>query len=133
MAVVSRDMTKVTGGVIHQTACYFGPVKEPVLRHRRALRVACHALAFTDGCVAIPNPLDCYVHHAQAFNAYTLGLEIEGPPPATLRGQFARAADARLVADAPEMIALLSAAESELDDDSPVRIAIKAMLDRHGA
>lgn len=32
-----------------------------------------------------------------------LGLDIEGPPEAMNRGQFARAADARLIAASPEM------------------------------
>ena len=48
-----------------------------------------------------------------------LGWDVEGPPEATLRGQFARAADAKLAAAAPELLeALLGLratwAESEL-------------------
>lgn len=42
-----------------------------------------------------------------------LGWDIEGPPEATNRGQFARAADARLIAAAPD---LLEACEAMLED-----------------
>ena len=36
-----------------------------------------------------------------------LGLEVDGPPEPQLRGRFARAADAHLVAAAPELLAAL--------------------------
>jgi hypothetical protein len=36
-----------------------------------------------------------------------LGWEIIGPPEPQLRGQFARAADARLIAAAPDLLAAL--------------------------
>ena len=38
-----------------------------------------------------------------------LGLEVDGPPEPQLRGRFARAADAHLVAAAPELLAALEA------------------------
>jgi hypothetical protein len=79
--VVERDPKAVTGIVVHQSACIFGPKSNPEARHRRALNVACHALAFTDGVVALPNPLPWYVWHANKLNACSLGLEIEGHYP----------------------------------------------------
>ena len=36
-----------------------------------------------------------------------LGWEIDGPPEPMLRGQFAKAADAHLIAASPEMLAAL--------------------------
>ncbi len=77
--VVQRDPKKVTGVTIHQTACIFGPLKDPIARHRRALGVACHALSFgIDRTVVLANPLRSYVWHGNGFNAYELGLEVEG-------------------------------------------------------
>lgn len=42
-----------------------------------------------------------------------LGLEVEGPPEATNRGQFARSADALLIAAAPQLYEALAAVEWE--------------------
>lgn len=77
--VVLRDPKKITGVTIHQTACVFGPLNDLVVRHRRALGVACHALAFgRDRTVVLANPLRSYVYHGNGFNPDDLGLEIEG-------------------------------------------------------
>lgn len=76
-SVVVRDPKTVDSITIHQTACTFGKGKYPT-RHHRAIEVACHALAFRDGVVALPNPLPWYVYHGNGFNARSLGLEIEG-------------------------------------------------------
>jgi hypothetical protein len=73
-----RPWGRITGVVVHQTACVFGPLAEPEKRYRRALKVACHALAFRDRVVALPNPMQYYVHHANALSDTTLGLEVEG-------------------------------------------------------
>ncbi len=45
-----------------------------------------------------------------------LGLEVDGPPE-PLRGRFARAADAHLVAAAPELLAALEQALAVIDSD----------------
>lgn len=85
--VVVRDPTKVTGIVVHQTACEFGVSKrqieeaggDPVLaKHRRALNIAAHVTAFMTGKAVYANQLPWYVYHGNGFNAYTYGLEIEG-------------------------------------------------------
>lgn len=76
--VVKRHPQNVTGITVHQTACVFGPMDNPEKRHARALNVACHALAFRDSVIALPNPILWYVHHGNQLNATTLGLEIEG-------------------------------------------------------
>lgn len=52
-----------------------------------------------------------------------LGWDIVGPPEPSMRGQFARAADARLVAAAPELLAackaLLAAGPCDACYDDP--------------
>ena len=45
-----------------------------------------------------------------------LGLEVDGPPESHLRGRFARAADAHLVAAAPELLAALTYCEAVMDE-----------------
>ena len=45
-----------------------------------------------------------------------LGLEVDGPPE-PMRGRFARAADAHLVAAAPELLAALEQALAVIDSD----------------
>lgn len=75
--VVMRDPSKIDGIVLHQTACVFGKREDQPTRYHRALGVACHALAFDDGVVALPNPLRSYVQHGNGFNDRSLGLEVE--------------------------------------------------------
>jgi len=74
---VIRDPSSVVGIVLHQTDCVFG-AKRGQPRYRRALDVACHALAFETGECVLAAPLPWYVNHANAFNPETLCLEIEG-------------------------------------------------------
>jgi N-acetyl-anhydromuramyl-L-alanine amidase AmpD len=88
--VVVRDPATIDGIVVHQTACVFSASgtqiraaegNRDLARHRRALGVACHALAFRDGVVVLANPLRWYVWHANRLNARSLGLEVEGRYP----------------------------------------------------
>ena len=59
-----------------------------------------------------------------------LGLEVDGPPEAQLRGRFALAADAHLVAAAPELLAALEQALAVIASDE-MRAACD-MADLHG-
>jgi hypothetical protein len=87
---VQREPRAITGIVIHQTAVRYG-VSDAQLDAaggdrtlalaRRGLEVACHAIAFRDGFFAAVHKLTSYVHHGNAFNAFTLGLEIDGRYP----------------------------------------------------
>jgi hypothetical protein len=60
-----------------------------------------------------PGPWIAKHRHSEAKatddEIYGLGWYIEGPPE-PMRGQFAKAADARLIAAAPQMLAALEAA-----------------------
>lgn len=76
--VFVRDPKTITGIGIHQTDCVFGPKADPIARHRRALGVPIHALAFMDGVLAIPYPMLWYMYHGNGMNAMSYGLEIEG-------------------------------------------------------
>ena len=85
--VAKRRPSDVTGITVHQTAARFG-VSDAAIRAaggdrtlalaRRSKGVACHVMAFADGFVAWPNPLDWYVWHGNGFNSDTLGIEIDG-------------------------------------------------------
>lgn len=87
-----RDPSTVDSIVIHQTACEFGVSRRAVeaagdielARARRALDVACHALAFRNGYFAAAHDLPVLVHHAGRLNDRSLGLEIEGRYPGLL-------------------------------------------------
>jgi N-acetylmuramoyl-L-alanine amidase len=95
MAVV-RDPKMVTGITVHQTAVKYG-VKDYQIHAaggdaelalaRRSLKVACHVMAFHDGFIAAPNPLAWYVYHGNGFNAYELGIEIDGNYPGVIGGK----------------------------------------------
>lgn len=65
------------------------------------------------GKAASPRPWSVSHRHASCTvnddEECGLGLEIEGPPEATMRGQFSRAADARLIALAVNLAAPLAA------------------------
>lgn len=74
---VIRQPADIDTIVIHQTACDFG-AKKGQPRYRRALDVACHALAFKTGEAVLAAPLTWYVNHGNGYNAKSLGLEIEG-------------------------------------------------------
>jgi hypothetical protein len=87
---VQRAPAAITGIVVHQTAVRYG-VSERQLEAadgdrvmalaKRGLDVACHVIAFRDGFFAAVHRLTSYVHHGNAFNAFTLGLEIDGRYP----------------------------------------------------
>lgn len=87
---VVRDPAIVTGVCLHQTAVEYG-VSAAQLRAaggdrrlalaRRALNVACHAMAFRDGFFVAAAPLRWHVNHGNGLNATTLGLEIDGRYP----------------------------------------------------
>ena len=89
-STVQRAPHTVTGIVLHQTGCTYGVSSQQVAAaggdralalHRRALNVACHAMAFRDGCVVLTNPVESYIYHGNGFNRYTLGAEIAGIYP----------------------------------------------------
>jgi len=83
-----RDFAKIEGVVLHQTAAKFGqPRGDPTELGlaRRALRVACHGMAF-DGLFVLAAPLDWHIYHADGFNPTTLGLELDGNFPGLLGG-----------------------------------------------
>ncbi len=77
---VVRRPQDINGIVIHQTACVFGP-PDPIKRHRRALKIPAHVVAFRDGVYAQTAPLLWFLYHGNAFNEHTLGLECEGQYP----------------------------------------------------
>lgn len=93
---VVREPGMITGITVHQTAVRYG-VKayqvqaaggdEELALARRALQVACHAMAFHGGFIAAVNPLDWYVYHGNGFNGYELGLEIDGNYPGLIGGE----------------------------------------------
>ncbi|MEQ8461744.1 MAG: N-acetylmuramoyl-L-alanine amidase [Sandaracinaceae bacterium] len=91
--VVMRAPEEVTTIVVHQTAAEYGVSRRAVefaggdvelARARRALDVACHAMAFRAGYFVAAHPLRTYVQHAGRFNGYSLGLEVEGRYPGLL-------------------------------------------------
>lgn len=93
--VVERNPKAVSGITIHQTAVEFG-VSPRQLREangdrkkalaRRGLDVACHSIAF-DGFFVRTTPLSYYVYHGNGFNAFELGLEIDGLYPGLVGGR----------------------------------------------
>lgn len=76
--VVRRDPAHVDAVCLHQTACRFGPFADAGKRHLRALSVPIHAMAFRDGTVVLPYPVEYCLWHGNGWNARSLGLEIEG-------------------------------------------------------
>lgn len=87
--VVRLDVSKVTGITLHQTASNFSATRFDAAKypdpHRalaeRAKGVACHVMAFEEGFLAWPNPLDWYVYHGNGLSSFELGIEIEGDLP----------------------------------------------------
>lgn len=73
-----RSVDQITGIVLHQTACTFGPSNDPAKKHRRALNIPAHAVAFADGTFVCPADLRWYLYTSNGFNGTTLGLEVEG-------------------------------------------------------
>jgi len=99
-----RLIKSITSVVLHQTATPFS-ISERAIQEaagdkqlalaRRALGVACHAMAFRDGFFALPCPLTWYVYHGNGFNATSLGIEIEG----RYAGDLERKSDEQEVTD----------------------------------
>jgi len=82
-----RKPETITTIVVHQTAVEYGVSQRAIeaaggdvelARARRALDVACHALAFRQGYFVAAHDLDVHVNHAGRFNPESLGLEIDG-------------------------------------------------------
>ena len=84
---VERRSIDVTGVVIHQTACVYGPSADRAKAHQRAIGIPAHAVAFRDGCVALPAPLSWYLYTSNGLNSRTLGLEVEGVYPGKADGK----------------------------------------------
>lgn len=87
---VMRKPEDIDTIVIHQTACEFGVSAQAIklaggdrdlAKARRALDVACHALAFRQGFFVAAHPLLAYVYHGNRLNDRSLGIEIEGRYP----------------------------------------------------
>ena len=87
---VKRDLWRITGIVLHQTAVEYG-VSERQVRAargdrdlalaRRALAIGAHVTAFRSGFFVAAHPLENYVHHGHGLNGCTLGLEVDGRYP----------------------------------------------------
>lgn len=87
---VMRAPHTITAIVLHQTACTYGVSQQQIdaaggdrelALHRRALNVACHAMAFRDGTVVLPNKLQSYMNAANGWNSQSLSVEIVGRYP----------------------------------------------------
>lgn len=83
-----RPMENITSICVHQTACVFGPLDEPQRRHRRALRVPAHILAFRDGVFAQSAPFSWFLYHGNGINPFSIGIELEGQYPGLLDDPF---------------------------------------------
>jgi hypothetical protein len=107
--VVERNPAMVTGITIHQTAVKYsaaqyqidaaGGDRELALA-RRSMDVACHVMAFHDGFIAWPNPLEWYAYHGNSFNSFELGIEIDGNYPGLIGGETWNGKAATPVTDA---------------------------------
>lgn len=80
-ATVVRRPADITGITLHQTACVFGPLDDPEKKHRRALKIPAHVIAFRDGTYVQGAPLLWFLFHGNALNGFSLGLEMEGQYP----------------------------------------------------
>jgi hypothetical protein len=67
-----RSAASIRGIVLHQTACRLGG------RPQRWWNVACHLGIGAGGEIFYVNHWSAYVWHANAANAFTLGIEIDG-------------------------------------------------------
>lgn len=77
---VRRIPAAIDSIVLHQTGVKFGAASTELLS-RRALDVACHAMAFHDGFLVWPVEPLWYINHADRLNARSLGLEVDGNYP----------------------------------------------------
>jgi hypothetical protein len=102
---VRRSPAAIDSIVLHQTAVRFGAPSTPALA-KRALGVACHAMAFSKGFLVWPVDPLWYIHHADRLNARSLGLEVEGVYPGLIGGETGSAKETPLtkaVIDAARM------------------------------
>jgi hypothetical protein len=76
--VLERDPLAIDSVTLHQTACEFGPAHDREKRLARALRIGAHATAFREGVGVLAMPLRWQGIHANALNATSIGLEVEG-------------------------------------------------------
>ncbi|MBX3276256.1 MAG: N-acetylmuramoyl-L-alanine amidase [Sandaracinaceae bacterium] len=84
---VMRAPSTVTGITLHQTAVEYHITERLLLaaggdlelaHALRVQRAACHLMALQEGFVVWTRPLASFVHHGNALNAPTIGIEIEG-------------------------------------------------------
>lgn len=85
---VLRDVAAIDTIVVHQAAVMFGPGRQDLKRasgdrdvarvYRVARSVPAHAVALTSGDVVLGKPLAMFLHHANAANGRSLGIEVEG-------------------------------------------------------
>lgn len=92
---VRRTPASIDAIVLHQTAVGFSAANEDALA-RRALGVACHAMAFRPGFLVWSTDLLWYVHHADRLNARSLGLEVDGNYPGLVGGKVASGKETKL-------------------------------------
>ena len=85
---VVRNMADITSICVHQTACVYGPLDQPERRHRRALNVPAHILAFRDGVFAQSAPFSWFLYHGNGINPFSIGVELEGQYPGLLDDPF---------------------------------------------
>jgi len=100
--VVMRAPGEVVGIMFHVTDCLYGVTPAAVkaaggdkrlARNRRARRIPAHATVFRDGDAVVPFALLAYLHHGNAGNAMTLGIEIESDDGTITDAQFATLAE----------------------------------------
>ena len=92
---VMRAPHTITGNTLHQTACTYGvsqnqPTQQAVTElalHRRALGVACHAMAFMDGTLVLTNDVERYIYHGNGLNSLPLGRSRGSLPRADKRAR----------------------------------------------
>ena len=91
---VRRRPEAITGLVFHQTAVSYGVSPrqiraaggdEDLAQQMRALRIPAHFVAFREGWVVQHAPIEAYLYHGNAFNSWTIGLELEGRYPGLTR------------------------------------------------
>lgn len=82
---VVRDPKQIDCIVLHQAGVAFGG-SPPSRRYRRALNVACHAMAMRPGAVVWPVDPRWYLYHADRLNRRSLGVEVDGNYPGLVGG-----------------------------------------------
>lgn len=81
-----RSIRAIDSIVLHQTGIDFGPKSASDEKlARRALNVACHAMAFQRGFYVLSAPIRWHIYHADRLNSRSLGLEVEGNYPGLMR------------------------------------------------